>query len=877
MRPIDINTADVEELEAIPGVNSAIAREVDENRGTDGRLSVKDFMIISGIPLNKVLELMDTGIITFSLFSWNDHRLVRDHERIVTQGHEYVHHKLATTEYELKAMQQRMQLAEYNEERLVKLCNKALDQEVNTLKERYFNDHQELLHNRSPGREVLGTGSQFRVLREEASSGPVLGTPARGSPSGVNLGAVVSPTGKVLPVSHLADSYVGRGGTPRRVTSQVSPGQLFMGDRHPSGQDDQTMCKTRVELSPHTDRHGQVVGALGQVPTKKASGIEPSSGHPDPAISLVIGKIPPDGIYSHGTAPGVAGSKVVSGPQASGNKPNVVREVRETSMLQANRGGSSIPVREPVAALFQQSVGGIPTQNTNVGGTVLNAPTGPSLMTGGATTLGPRTGINLGVGSGHSGNVNEGRYTPPAVRRVSEGNVLASSGPPAGTWYTPYSIPPSVGQGPWIGPGGSFGIGQGPWIGPVGSTGMGQGHWVGPGGSTGVGQKTWTGPAGWNGTYNSPVPHTGGLGRLSTRDRHGRSGQRSVDGHRRRRGHSSTSNSSSESEDSSSETSEESSDSSPSPERRGRRTDRRREHKRYRSPPDPKMATFHGDSGRWRSFHFQFKQMSKIHRWSRRAKLQKLIACLRDSAVDFVQSCPSRTLRSYKRLVKELNRRYGQKDKPNIVRKQLQHVSQGDDRLEDFADRVYRLTLEGFPKTEERTVQAIAVETFLKGCIDKNAAWAAAEKNPKTVYQAVEYVKNSSYNFKSFGKSSHVSRQVSFNLDQKPKLPEPSDILKSLETVSEYLKQFQSQNTPSVVPSAQTSITCSRCGVKGHKVADCPKPSVTPISSPRSTPPPSPLRIQCFGCKGFGHFKKNCPNVARSRSVSPRPNRPLNA
>ena len=78
------------------------------------------------------------------------------------------------------------------------------------------------------------------------------------------------------------------------------------------------------------------------------------------------------------------------------------------------------------------------------------------------------------------------------------------------------------------------------------------------------------------------------------------------------------------------------------------------------------------------------------------------------------------------------------------------------------------LVMEGYPGALESTIEQIAVEHFLKGCIDHRAASVAMNKNPTHIHKAVKYTKDAINNRKVlYGKSITTSaiRKVSFNDD----------------------------------------------------------------------------------------------------------------
>jgi hypothetical protein len=70
-----------------------------------------------------------------------------------------------------------------------------------------------------------------------------------------------------------------------------------------------------------------------------------------------------------------------------------------------------------------------------------------------------------------------------------------------------------------------------------------------------------------------------------------------------------------------------------------------------------------------------------------------------------------------------MNERFGRKDLPHIIRRQLQDLKQEQDELlEEYAERAQEMSTDGYPDTPEEFVEIIAIDAFLKGYTDKKAA-----------------------------------------------------------------------------------------------------------------------------------------------------------
>jgi hypothetical protein len=174
----------------------------------------------------------------------------------------------------------------------------------------------------------------------------------------------------------------------------------------------------------------------------------------------------------------------------------------------------------------------------------------------------------------------------------------------------------------------------------------------------------------------------------------------------------------------------------------------------------PKMETFEGDAAKWGSFYFSFKQACRGHKGFQKERRDCLLRCLRGKAVEYLRSRPKEVCRDYKKLVKDLKRRYGNVEEVSSLRRELQIIRQIEDEpLEDFGDRVYAVTLKAYPGFTERQSQSLATDAFLRGCRDKQAVILVMEKNPANILSAVRFMRASVQNLKVTGRS-FQARQV---------------------------------------------------------------------------------------------------------------------
>ena len=168
--------------------------------------------------------------------------------------------------------------------------------------------------------------------------------------------------------------------------------------------------------------------------------------------------------------------------------------------------------------------------------------------------------------------------------------------------------------------------------------------------------------------------------------------------------------------------------------------------------------------------------------------------------------------------------------------------------------------MDGYPGALESTIEQIAVEHFLKGCIDRRAASVAMDKNP--IHKAVKYTKDAINNRKVlYVKSTTTSaiRKVSFN----------DDSLSDEEDQQEYKVRKTRLVTAAIEKEPPISNKFEKeCRQKFEDFETMLKLLVNRTSSlPRTgnrspTPPRYPLKMEdvvCYSCRNKGLFQSQCP------------------
>ena len=261
--------------------------------------------------------------------------------------------------------------------------------------------------------------------------------------------------------------------------------------------------------------------------------------------------------------------------------------------------------------------------------------------------------------------------------------------------------------------------------------------------------------------------------------------------------------------------------------------------RRWKSPSLPKPQMFSGKAGEWNSFIFQFAKTARYYGWDQHDKADRLLASLRGKAVDFIRKKQRKVQDDYRTLRDTLEQRFGKLEHPIAARCQLLYVRQEEgESIEDFADRILTKVNKAYPGIEME--QDLAKDAFLRGCQNRSAAYAAAEKDPETLQDALEEVQNSVVNLKAFGRGSAVTRQISFaGREEKEEEDSGTEEEKVRKLFEKFMKERHSERSGR--SRGRSAMRCYSCNGLGHMQRDC-------------TEGPS-----CFGCGEKGHMRADCP------------------
>ena len=248
-----------------------------------------------------------------------------------------------------------------------------------------------------------------------------------------------------------------------------------------------------------------------------------------------------------------------------------------------------------------------------------------------------------------------------------------------------------------------------------------------------------------------------------------------------------------------------------------------------------RVPEFKGNRSSWHSYLVQFNTIMKMKDChDNEVKVCKLVEALRGKVLDYFESLPKELRLEFDSLCSMFEGRFGRQEAPATMRSKLKCITQGvEETLAEFGERALKVTSEGYHGMTGQWVQALAVDAFLMGCLDKRSALSSMDKEPQTIDEAVKLMRR----LGSHNRAMSAEKQ-SFTLEEGDDASAPlqvdqmesesvdvDQLNESIKTLTKLLAKMPQLLPLQSLRSNQSTkaLVCFTCGIQSHIARNCPR------------------------------------------------------
>ena len=252
-----------------------------------------------------------------------------------------------------------------------------------------------------------------------------------------------------------------------------------------------------------------------------------------------------------------------------------------------------------------------------------------------------------------------------------------------------------------------------------------------------------------------------------------------------------------------------------------------------------RVPEFKGNRSSWHSYLVQLNTIMKMNDCQdNEVKVCKLAEALRGKALDYFESLPKELRLEFDSLCSMFEGRFGRQEEPATMRSKLKCITQRvEESLAEFGERALKVASEGYVGMTGQWVQALAMDDFLMGCLEKRSALSSMNKEPQTIDEAVKLMRR----LGSHNRAMSAEKQ-SFPLEEGDGASAPLQVDQMVESESVDVDQLN-----------ESIKTLTKLLAK--------MPQLLPVQSLRSNQ--STKTFVCFTCGIQGHIARNCPRVSK--------------
>lgn len=227
-----------------------------------------------------------------------------------------------------------------------------------------------------------------------------------------------------------------------------------------------------------------------------------------------------------------------------------------------------------------------------------------------------------------------------------------------------------------------------------------------------------------------------------------------------------------------------------------------------------KPPTFDGTSP-WSTYHRQFEAAATANRWGKDEKATALVLALRGDASNVLQTITFSQQQDYEAVVRQMERRYGDKHLQQVYQAQLKaRVQKVGESIQVFESDIARLVRQAYPTAPDDFLEQLAVQSFIDGLRDCEAQQALRLARAKNLGDVLAHA----LEFEAAKQASrgHLKIRQLHAVDDAS-----GDVLQA---IRDQIKSLESKLLDSRSGSGRNDrqpIRCWTCGERGHLKRQC--------------------------------------------------------
>lgn len=227
-----------------------------------------------------------------------------------------------------------------------------------------------------------------------------------------------------------------------------------------------------------------------------------------------------------------------------------------------------------------------------------------------------------------------------------------------------------------------------------------------------------------------------------------------------------------------------------------------------------KPPTFSGKTS-WSAYLKQFEMVAELNQWTEVVKGIKLATSLQGQALGVFDNLSEKNKANFESLSAALEHRFGDEMQKELNRTKLRtRIQKKGETLSELGEDIEKLVRRVYGNSSEDLIETLVVENFIQAIYSGETKYQLRLRRPKTIIEAISFAMQVET---ARGGDSKVVRRAVVEESEEDKWKKMAEIIS--ETIISKLP------TSRVESSLQRkSVTCWKCGKKGHTERFCRSP-----------------------------------------------------